>query len=299
MFYELKYYILGIFLLLLFMFLCKLVKQFYLKKDDRYFVLKLGLITLLSMCAMVGLLYNLVEMTPGDARAEVPQGDASLNFLFLWSPILAAISAISVLIILKIINGRYGASPDWLVFYTLGAMAALVIGSTGYLTLESINFCRRCLATLSIKELMKGGLCCHRYKVYLLGEYDNWMDLFKILPSTLWLYNLLGSLFALYLLWAMLKCISVDWIEYSIIGIDKGRLKLLALANMLLVKIWLLGLLYIYASLYTTLFSLVPTLFLLILIRDLIDLKRNLENEEWSCIPYYYYDCDEVDDGLH
>ena len=125
--------------------------------------------------------------------------DEAPLYLLFNSIQLIFITATSSLFLLRVINRKIGTLPEGLIFQAVWTTVALLLVILSYPSLCSINSCRMCLATLKVDALSVGGLCSHGYKVFLLGLYSNWVDLLKIRSSTLWVYNGIATIFAIYL----------------------------------------------------------------------------------------------------
>ena len=263
-----------------------------------WFTIKLTIITLLSLGFMSLLLHSILYLQVEPTPDAVKSLDEAPLYLLFNSIQLISATAVSALLLLRIVNRKFGVAPKGLLLTTLWTTIVLLVVSSSYLSLWSINSCRMCLATLGLDKLSVGGICSHKCSVYLLSPYCSWFDILKVPSSALWLYNAAATGFAIYLAWAMLKSVESDPYDSEVLHIDMVKLRLLIRVHQLLVEFWSYGAVFIFGIIYATPFMMLQILLGYYLLSGFLEQKRSIENREWRDLTKVNRG-DSGDDKLH
>ena len=262
-------------------FLYMLWFQTNVKDAGWWFTIKLTIITLLLLGLMSVLLHSILYLQVEPTPDAIKSLDGAPLYLLFNSIQLISATTISVLLLLRTINRKVGIIPEGLWLTTLWTTITLLVVSSSYLSLWSINSCRMCLATLRLDELAVGGICSHECSVYLLSPYCSWFDILKVPSSALWLYNAVATSFAIYLAWAMLKSVESDPYDSEVLHIDMVRLRVLIRAHQLLVEFWSYGAVFSLGIIYATPFMMLQIFLGFYLLSGFLEQKRSIENREW------------------
>ena len=120
-----------------------------------WFTIKLTIITLLSLGFMSLLLHSILYLQVEPTPDAVKSLDEAPLYLLFNSIQLISATAVSALLLLRIINRKFGVVPEGLLLTTLWTTIILLVVSSSYLSLWSINSCRMCLATLGFPKTPK------------------------------------------------------------------------------------------------------------------------------------------------